>query len=79
MDCVRCWRCCIDAENHTPDPFLTRQFILPWTWLEGITVRICPFLGVSDGLPSCTVYEFRPTICKNYKCKRMIQDEVAVA
>ena len=73
MKCQRCWGCCVDAANHKPVPELTRQFYLPWHWLQGISVRMCPFMGAEDGLPTCTVYEMRPNICRNYQCKRMKQ------
>ena len=68
--CSGCGRCC---SNYLPLTTKEISYLRAYVKLNKIkpsyhlvdSFTICPFLDNSN---KCTIYENRPSICKNYKC-----------
>lgn len=49
-----------------------RRVMLPTLVLNSENTADCLFLGIKDGIKSCTIYEYRPFQCRAYPCWSMV-------
>lgn len=82
MSCKRCGKCCFPfgiglSFDADMERFLVYHGVNIVTTDDGMVIRgtaRCDMLVERDGVMACSVYEDRPSICKNYHCQRAVED-----